>query len=194
MTDATVSTKMMTLEEFIHIYETEGPFEIIGGERIDMSPTVTGHNRIVMRLVVPMQTLAQQNQLGEVMFESPFVLHYDLNWVKGSRVPDIMFVTAKRFDPYCENDPEWRNKPLVLVPDLAAEVISMNDNYLDVDRKVRTYLDDGVKLVWVINPRAQTVVVYQHGSNQHTTLNRDDALTAEAVIPSFEIQVGAIFA
>jgi Uma2 family endonuclease len=193
MTDATVSTKPMTLDEFIRIYETEGPFEIIGGERIAMSPTVTGHNRIVMRLVVPMQTLAQQNQLGEVMFESPFVLHYDSNWVKGSRVPDIMFVAANRFDPYCENDPEWRNKPLVLVPDLAAEVISMNDNYLDVDRKVRTYLDDGVKIIWVINPRAQTVVVYEYGSNQHTTLNRDDALTAEAVIPGFEIKVGAIF-
>jgi Uma2 family endonuclease len=58
---------------------------------------------------------------------------------------------------------------------------------------VYTYLDDGVKIVWVINPRAQTVVVYEHGSNQHTTLNRDDALTADMVIPGFEIKVGSLF-
>ena len=193
MTDAPVSENVMTLDEFVRLYDREGPFEILDGQRIVMSPTIMGHNIIVMRLVVPMQNYAQENKLGECFTESPFVLTYDSDWVKGSRVPDIMFITAERLKTYHDSDPDWQSKPLVLVPDLVVEIVSPTDSYLDVDKKVHTYLADGVKLVWVINPRLQTVTAHVAGSNQHTTLSRQDTLTGGDVIPGFSIVVQGLF-
>ncbi len=33
-------THFMTLDEYVHLYEIEGPFELINGERIPVIPTV----------------------------------------------------------------------------------------------------------------------------------------------------------
>lgn len=193
MTDATISETLMTLEEFVRLYDRDGPFEILDGERITMTPTVMGHNTVVMRLLVPLQNHVQKNALGDCFAEAPFVLTYNTDWVKGSRVPDIMFVAQGRLQAYQDEDPDWHGKPLVLVPDLAVEIISPTDSYLDVDRKVHTYLTDGVKLVWVINPRLQTITVHVQGSNQQTTLSRADTLSGDTAIPGFAITVGALF-
>ena len=51
--------------------------------------------------------------------------------------------------------------PLLVVPDLAVEVVSPNDRQYDVDHKVAEYLEVGVKLVWVINPDTRVVVIYR---------------------------------
>lgn len=36
-------TGVMTIEELVRLYEEEGPFEIIDGERIVLSPPKAGH-------------------------------------------------------------------------------------------------------------------------------------------------------
>lgn len=65
-----------------------------------------------------------------------------------------------RIQAYKAADPDWRKKPFVIVPDLGIEVISPGDSYIDVDEKVERYLSEGVKLVWVMNPRNRSVTVY----------------------------------
>ncbi len=44
-------------------------------------------------------------------------------------------------------------------PDLAVEVLSPNDNPVEVQQKVRDYLDAGARLVWIIVPQAKAATV-----------------------------------
>ncbi len=44
-------------------------------------------------------------------------------------------------------------------PDLAVEVLSPNDNPVEVQQRVRDYLDAGARLVWIIVPQAKAATV-----------------------------------
>lgn len=181
----------MTLAEFIRLYDTEGPFELVNGEVIKLSPGVFRHVYLIRLLFRALDEFVRAHQLGEVFSEMPFVLIYDSDWVKGSRTPDVMFVKAERLAAYQAEVTDFADKPLIIVPDLAVEVISANDNYTDVDAKVELYLEDGVQVVWVLDAKRKTIKVQRQGTYQ--TLRVGDTLQGDEVIPGFEIAVKAIF-
>lgn len=195
MTDAPIpKLHTMSIGDFIRRYDDEGPFEFIRGEIIPMSPTKMRHNRIAATLIALLNQIVWNNKLGYVFAEAPFVLEDKTNWVKGSRVPDVMFVSADRLATYEESTPDWEDKPLVLVPDLAVEIVSPTDSYQDISRKIEVYLEDGVKLAWVIDPKMQIIDVYTQGSNQFTRLKSNNTLTAEGIIEGLAIPIADIFA
>ncbi len=193
MSDAVaVSAGVMTLAEFIRRYEQEGPFEILDGEVVPKMPTVSGHAEIIKRFFVALLKYEQQG-LGEVFTETTFLLSDVPNWVNGSRIPDVMYVTAEKMAHYRSEIPDYRSKPFILIPDLVIEVISPTDNYTDINRRVARYLSDGVRLVWVVDPQLQTIVVYVQGSNQQTTLSGEMLLTGGAVLPDFSVNMREVF-
>jgi Uma2 family endonuclease len=181
----------LTIEEFVRLYEQNGAFEIIDGEWREIMPPVMIHGIIVRTLFLALYNYCQSKQLGEVLQEMPFVLNYDSSWVKGSRSPDVMFFEKSRWDEYVIQVPDWAKKPAILVPDLVVEVISQNDNYSDLNRKVQIYRQDGVKLIWVVDPAKKSVDVYQ--GNQITTLEADSTLTGSDVLPNLEISLSELF-
>lgn len=184
-------TNLMSLDELVRLFDSEGPFELINGERIALNPMVMKHNVRAKRLYDALVRFLLGTSLGEAYFEAAFVLTYQSDWVTGSRVPDILFVRAQRLAAYIEAFPNWEDMPLVLVPDLAVEVISTNDHYSEVDAKVDLYLDDGVELVWVVDPKQKTVTV--RGRDYYKKLKIGDVLTGGDVLPGFELAVEKIF-
>jgi len=178
----------MPMDEFIRQYEQQ-PFELINGERIERMPPVAIHGEIVRLLIA----LLTRTTAFITYTDMPFVLEDTRNWVKGSLVPDVMMYEANRLSEYKKSNLDWGGKPFVLVPDVCIEVISQTDNYSDLDDKVLVYLSYGVRLVWVINPRNQTIKVYTNGSNQITQLTVNDTLTGGDVLPGFSTPVSAIF-
>lgn len=193
--EAPITKVGMPLDEFIQLYDHEGPFELIDGERRPLMPTVLGHGEIARLLFAALNNYCVPSKIGILYFEAPFVLpdEYTPNWVAGSRVPDIMFVAQSRILAYREATPDWRQKPLILVPDLVVEIISPSDIYEDVDEKVERYLEDGVKMILVVNPRTQKVVIHRLGSKQQTTLKTDDMLDGGDIIPGFTLVVSSLF-
>ena len=193
MADAPAKTDMLTIEEYIRLYESEGAFELIHGERVQIMPPLAGHSYIVNLLYKLLMQFLAKNPVGEVFVEVPFVLpDTDTGrWVKGSRVPDVAFFAADRLKSYMEQTSDWQNKPFMIVPDLVVEVVSKNDSYSDVTEKVELYLQDGVRLIWVIDPHRRKVVVHE-GSSQ-MTLSADDTLSGGEVAPDFSVSVGALF-
>jgi Uma2 family endonuclease len=185
--------KGMSMDEFIERYH-EAPFELIDGEHVTMAPPLAGHGERNTNVYDEIRFFLRVKPIGKVYFEQPFVLMYTSDWVKGSRVPDIMYFEAKRLTEYKAADPDWEQKPFVLIPDLCIEIVSKNDSFDDVLGKVERYLDDGVKLVWVIDQKQRIVIVYRQGSNQHTTLRVGDTLSGEDVLPGFTLAVADIFA
>ncbi len=183
----------LPLEEFVRLYDQEGPFEYIDGERVAVSPNVTGPGIVTKKLYFALARHCEGKGLGEVFSELPFVLSDTPNWVTGSRVPDIMFFTAERLSAYKASTPDWQDKPFILVPDLVVEIVSPTDRYSDVLEKVARYLNDGVKVVWVVNRQLRNVVIHQAGSKQQTTLQADDMLDGGEVVPGFTLPVASLF-
>jgi Uma2 family endonuclease len=80
-----------------------------------------------------------------------------------------------------------------LVPDLCVEIVSPSENYTDVNAKVALYFEDGVKIVWIIDPQQRTIAIYERGSDQFTLLGQDRTLSGGDVLPGFEIALADIF-
>jgi Uma2 family endonuclease len=182
----------MPMDEFIAQFE-KAPFEYIDGEIKPLMPNLAIHvilAQILMELLLSFKKSASIT----VFSEATFVLTQDPDWVAGSRVPDLVIYDRERFEQYLAQHPDWQQRPIMLVPDLCIEIISKNDQFSDVMEKVRAYLHDGVRVVWVFDPPAQTVTVFAQGSQQFTILSADDTLDGGAVVRGFRVRVGDIFA
>ncbi len=195
MADIPIQTRVMTIEEFAQRYDEEGPFEIIDGEIIEMSPSVFGPSEIADTLMTALKLYAIPRKLGNAYMEIPFILPdtYSPQWVKGSRVPDVMYFRAEKLAAYKSDTKGYRTLPLMMIPDLVVEVVSPTDNYTEISKKITRYLSDGIKIVWVVDPQTKTVSVHLLGSKQQTNLSGEDKLTGGDVIPGFEITVASIF-
>jgi Uma2 family endonuclease len=182
----------LSLEDFIQRYD-EAPFELIDGEFYEMSPQAIGSSQLGFSLARLMAEVAEVNHLGLVVPEAPFVLKKGKNWVRGSRVPDIMFVTADRLKALVESDPDWYKKPLTIVPDLVVEIMSPTDRFSNVLRKVKLYLSDGVQVCWIVDAERQAVLIYRAGSDQVTLLTEEDTLTEATLLPGLSIPIAKLF-
>jgi Uma2 family endonuclease len=194
MLEPAVTKIGMPMEEFIRLYDAEGPFELIDGERIPKMPNVAGHGEMVELLYQAIYLL----QLGKIIREMPFVLSYTSNGVTGSRIPDLMYYVADRMNAYKEAHPDWRDKPYVLVPDLVIEVVSPTDNLSELEEKVNLYLLDGVRAVWVADRHKRRVSLHTLNTRDpfskiETHLKEGDTLSGGEIVPGFEIAVAKIF-
>ena len=74
-------------------------------------------------------------------------------------------------------------------PDLAVEVISPGDTYTEVAEKVDEWLNAGCAMVWVVNPRRETVEVHRSPEDM-TVLRGDDILEGGNVIEGSSVRLG----
>lgn len=81
-----------------------------------------------------------------------------------------------------------------IAPDLVVEVISPNDYAKLVNQKVAEWLGAGVRLVWVIDPDAQTVFGYfASGPKASDVWRAADTLPGDPVLPGFAVPVADLF-
>src|SRR4051794_23244165 len=114
MAEQVVKPKIgMSLDEYMRRYDEDGPFEIINGEIVPMSPTSLGHGRKTRKLFRILDRFLADNLDWEVLFETSFIRpDQDVpNWVKGSFVPDIMILRAADMAAYEEKQPDAENRP-----------------------------------------------------------------------------------
>lgn len=102
-----------------------------------------------------------------------------------ARLPDFVVIAASRVQGTRGSEP-FRG-----APDLAAEILSPDDRMLQVMAKVRFYLDNGVRLVWVIDPEARTVMVMSSPAASRI-LSEGDILDGGEVLPAFRTAVREI--
>jgi len=193
-TDAQIEIGM-PLEEYLERTTSEGWFEIINGREIAFLPNVAGHNwtgkQLFQYLAVFLARAALDDQ---VLYETPYVVEAKPNWVKGSRIPDLVMISGARWKAYIEQVPDWKRQPLMIVPDLAVEIISLNDMTRDVISKAHTMLDDGVQVVWLIDPDGQTVTIMPRNGIAILLHQNGDTLTGGDLLPGFSVTLAELFA
>ncbi len=182
----------MSLADFIEQYHRQ-PFELIEGVVVPLSPNITGHQEMAQKLFLQFSVDVIPRLGGYVALETPFVLNDSPDWVKGSRTPDLAYYSNERWRAYVAATPDWREKPVVMVPDLVVEIVSPTDRYSEVQDKMDSYLADGVKVDWLMDRKRKKVVIYRADSDQQTTLSARATLGDDDLLPGLSIAVSSLF-
>jgi Uma2 family endonuclease len=178
---ATTTRRVATEQDLLATPKDGRKYELVDGE-IRVSPAGDRHSVVAAQLVALLVTFVKQHRLG-------YVCGADAGFrLPGGNVrsPDASFVAAGRF-PDDRVPDDFGN----LAPDLAVEVLSPGDRPRHVLDKVGEYLEAGVRMVWVIDPRKARAVVYRSLSDVRK-LRADDALDGEDVLPGFRCSLREI--
>ena len=136
------ATKVWTDDELMRLPDDGYKYELVDGALV-VSPAGGRHGRTIVRLTLRLGAFVVAHGLGEVFDSST---GYRLPG-GNLRVPDLSFVARSRL-------PGGRAPIgfLYVAPDLAVEVLSLDDRPRLIADKVGEYLAAGVRLVWVIDP------------------------------------------
>ena len=154
------------------------------GEIIIRSPTGGEIGRCNASLIGRFIIWNEQTKLGEVFDSSTgYTLPNSAN-----RSPDVSWIKQERWNSLT---PEQKQKFIPLAPDFALELMSLSDYLANVRAKMKEYLDNGVRLGWLINPEAKQVEIYRLG--QDVEVRSLQTLTGEDVLPGFILDLTNIF-
>ena len=104
------------------------------------------------------------------------------------RSPDVSWIKQERWEALT---PQQRKKFLPLCPDFAVELVSAEPDRLeDIRQKMQEYIDNGLRLGWLIAPQTQTVEIYRPKTFEVINL---DTLSGEDVLPGFVIDLQTIW-
>jgi Uma2 family endonuclease len=104
------------------------------------------------------------------------------------RIPDIAFTSRARLPKKSEP-----RQPIPdLAPDLAVEVLSRSNTKKEMARKLREYFAVGVRLVWFIDPRDRSALVYISPTRK-TKLDENQSLGGGDVLPGFTLSLRELF-
>ena len=177
------ATRLVTAEELMAMGE-DARFELIDGELIEMAPTGGSHRNVAFRIATRVDRYEPSRELVEgFTAEAGFILRRNPDNLVA---PDVAFVRRDRLPP-----PDQRSGALELAPDIAVEVISPWDRQSRVTRQVLRYLAAGTELVWVVDPEARTVTVYERDRTARV-LSEDNILDGGSVIPGFQMKVSEL--
>lgn len=181
----TVNTGLMTADDLWDLPDDGMRHELVRGELRTMPPTGLDHGDHESVLDGSIGPYVRRGKLGRVFTGDPgFRLTADPDTV---RAPDLAFVRHERLV-----GGRGPSGYFYGAPDLAVEIISPNDRYTDVEEKVGEWLEHGTRLVFVVNPRRQTVWVHRPGQPV-SVLGINDTLTGEDVVPGWSIPVRELF-
>ena len=178
------SQKIWTDEEFASLPEQCGKYEIVDGELREMGNSGMKHGNIAAFLGGVIEIYARQHKLGITCDSSTAFTLQNGN----RRSPDISFIAKQRLQGITEIPQGF----FTGAPDLAVEVISPSNTFNEIHQKILEYFENGSKLVWVIYPEEQFVLVY-HELTPDKFLRTTDNLDGEDVIPGFTVPVADLF-
>ncbi len=179
---STKTRKHWTAEELNRLPEF-WRYEIDEGELVIMSPAGKRHSRLTMRIARILGNFVEAHSLGEVDGgELGVYLHHDPETLRGI---DVAFYSNER-NKQAGDIEGFPDVP----PDLVVEVHLPDER--DMQRKVQQYLAAGVRSVWVIDPRKQTLTQHRPGE-QPALIAERDAPVQEPVLPGFECRLVELF-
>lgn len=177
--------KLVTADELLQMAEpADGSrYELWAGEMVQMTPAGGRHGQTTAAVGTILCTFVKEGQLGHVVSNDTGVLtEQDPDTVLA---PDLAYWSRRRL-------PEMPDGFVEVPPDLAVEVVSPGDSQSYVHRKVLHYLDHGVALVWVVEPKTRTVTVYR-SRQEVCILAEGEDITGGDVLPGFSCRVGEFF-
>jgi Uma2 family endonuclease len=155
------------------------------GEIVMMPPTGGETGRRNTNLTVQLAIWNQETKLGDVFDSSTgYKLPNGAN-----RSPDVSWIQQERWDGLTS---EQKEKFIPLAPDFVLELMSPTDYLVNTQAKMKEYLENEVKLGWLINPQAKQVEIYRLGQ-QAELLDSPRLISGEDILPGFVLDLAGIF-
>ena len=155
------------------------------GEIIIMSPTGGETGKLNSELNVDLGIWNRQHKLG-VIFDSSTCFKLP----KGSnRSPDVAYIKKERWDKLTDQE---KTKFPPIAPDFVLELMSKTDSLKDTQEKMQEYMDNGVKLGWLINPEKKQVEIYRQGQEKEV-LDHPQTISGEEILPEFILDLTLIW-
>jgi Uma2 family endonuclease len=154
------------------------------GELIVMPPTGWESGRRNIKLAARLENWTEENGMG-VAFDSStgFILP------NGSiRSPDVAWVAKERIMALNPNPDGF----LPLAPDFVIELRSASDRLKPIQIKMQEYLENGVRLGFLLNPQDRRVEIYRIGKPVEV-LQSPTEVFGEDVLPGFVLNLKGIF-
>ena len=151
------------------------------GEIIVMSPTggETGNQNAEM--MIEFGIWNRNAKLGKLFDSSTcFKLPNGAN-----RSPEVAWIKTERWDTLT---PEQKANFPPISPDFVLELISPTDNLKATQDKMKEYIDNQIKLGWLINPKTRRVEIYRQGQAVEV-LDSPTTLSGEGVLPGFVLDL-----
>jgi Uma2 family endonuclease len=183
-----VSTQPLTADDFFdwcHRPENrDRRFELERGKVVEMSRPGERHGVVCHNVNYLLGAYLRQRHKGRVCAnDTGLILERDPDTVRG---PDVfLYDQSQPFD-------QLRSKYSDEVPQLAVEVLSPNDNWGKVLRRVTEFLHRGVAVVWVVDPENRTATVLLPNQLPQV-LEENDEITGAPAFPDLRCRVADLF-
>ncbi len=179
----TTAKKLITADDLLEMPDNGMRRELIQGELIEMPPGSDDHGFVSSESTWQIGSFIRLHRLGrDRIAETGFQLAPDT-----VLAPDYAYISYERM----ADRPQSRGYAQV-IPDLVVEVFSPNDRQPQFDRKIRLWLEAGVRLVLAVYPQPQEIVAH-HDDGTVQRFGVGDTLTCEPVLPGFSCPVADIF-
>jgi Uma2 family endonuclease len=106
------------------------------------------------------------------------------------RMPDAAWILKERYFALPEKEREERFSRIA--PDFVIELRSKSDRLKILQKKMREYIANGVRLGWLIDPFQKKVHVYRAGGETEI-LENPAKVSGEDVLPGFELDLTEIW-
>ncbi len=177
-----------TLDDLARV---EGKAELIAGRIVQFMPHGDLPASVAIEITVSLREYARRTGVGVAYGDGiGFAMRPPLPSGRESFSPDASYYTGPR--------PQNRMRFIDGPPDFAVEVRSEYDygpaaETAMADKRAE-YFSVGTRVVWDVDPVAETVAVYRSDApTQPTVYRRGDVAEAEPAVPGWRMPVDAIF-
>jgi Uma2 family endonuclease len=151
------------------------------GELVIMAPTGGETGQRNSTLAIRLGIWAEGDGTG-LTFDSSTAFHLPNG---ADRSPDAAWI---RLDRWNALSPEDRQKFPPLAPDFVVEIRSASDSLAPLQTKLQEYIDNGVRLAWLLDPKHKFVEIYRPNQSVERLI-APSQLTGEDVLPGFVLNL-----
>lgn len=160
--------------------------ELVEGRLTVMPPPGAEHGRVALNVGALLHMHVRQTRAGVAFAaETGFLLARNPDTV---RAPDAAFVAKERAEEVGRIVRYWPG-----APDFAAEVVSPDDSFREVEAKALAWLEAGTKLVLVIDPERRTATSYR-GPGDVRVHQGEETLDLNDAVPGWRVALAELFA
>jgi Uma2 family endonuclease len=180
-----VSQGTLTAEQFAKLPAVDRSQELIAGRVFDMPSPQAPHGQVVFNLAFLLKTYLKQHDIGRAWgAESGLITSRGPDSVRGM---DAAFCSYARW-PKGESQKGYSQ----FVPELVIEVLSPDDRWPRVLRKITEYLETGVLVACTVDPELKTVQIHKDVASSRV-LRTEDVFELPEILPGFVCRVSELF-